>query len=149
MASNFLFKPIRGDFRGLVPGHFSYEQIQVSNFDEFEIALNNYGFIDHEYNFTNIHGKKRELTAIFIILIEHSNCFHKTSYKLNNKREYKNHEYRQYLDHRYNIIPSTKNTYNIIKQLMEVKRIEFFQDILDKYPEIKTFYYQANKMLKK
>lgn len=143
MAQNILFKPIKDDFRGAVPGHFSYEQIQVKNFDEFEIALNQYSFIDNNYNFIKKYGNKHDLTAIFIFIIEHSYCFPATSYKIH-RRNYEFYEYRQYLDHRYNIIPNTKNTYNQIKQIPPFKRDNILIGIIKQYPDIFAFINSIN-----
>jgi hypothetical protein len=91
----------KSDFREGYKGRLSYEDIvNIGLFTSFETLLYNNGFIDINYNFTNKHNFKKELAAIYTILI-HKKYFREKNYKHQGK--FRNADYRQYLDHRYNV----------------------------------------------
>lgn len=95
------FNPVKLDFRIGYKGKLSYDDIvKKGQFQQFEIKLFEYGYIDENYNFTNAHGKKKELAAIFHILIQ-KKYFREKNYKY--QRKFNPAHYRQYLDFRYNL----------------------------------------------
>ncbi len=96
-----LFIPNKTDFRSGYKGKLSYEDIRnVELFSEVEKKLYEYEYINLDYNFTNKHNKKKELAAIFKILIS-KKYFKEKNIKHHNK--FRDADYRQYLDHRYNV----------------------------------------------
>lgn len=96
------FNPFESDFREGYNGKFNYDSIDKQVlFRKVEVSLYENEFIDEKYNFTNKHDKKKELAAIYRILID-KGFFKKRNYK-HNTRNFQSYEYRQYLDHRYNV----------------------------------------------
>lgn len=95
----FIQKP--SDFRDGFKGNLDYKVISNSIlFSSFEKNLYEYEYIDLEYNFTNKHNKKKELAALFHLLIKKQ--VFKEKY-VKHPSVIKKAEYRQYLDHRYNV----------------------------------------------
>ncbi|MFZ4399910.1 MAG: hypothetical protein ACOYO1_07750 [Bacteroidales bacterium] len=95
------FIPNKSDFRTGYKGKLSFDDIRnVELFSEVEKKLYDNEYINLEYNFTNKHNKKKELAAIFKILIS-KKYFRDKNFKHHNK--FRDADYRQYLDHRYNV----------------------------------------------
>jgi hypothetical protein len=89
------------DFRDGFKGKLDYGVIANSKlFIDFEMKLYEYDYIDLEYNYTNKHNKKKELAALFHLLIQKK--VFKEKY-IKHPSSINKAEYRQYLDHRYNV----------------------------------------------
>jgi len=114
------FIPKKSDFRSGYKGKLSYTDIvNPELFTKLEENLYYNDFIELDYNFTNKHNKKKEIAAIFKILIQ-KNYFREKNYKHHNN--FRESEYRQYLDNRYNVDTSQqfrKCTSEIIKSVSD------------------------------
>ena len=116
------FSPIKGDFKKGFKGKLTYDDIlKKEQFAEFEMKLFEYRYIDENYNFTNTHNKKKELAAIYHILIQ-KKYFRDKNYKY--QRGFSPAHYRQYLDFRYNL--------DSAQQFRKLEQ-EFCSAIIDKY----------------
>ncbi len=95
------FIPKKNDFRSGYKGKLTYDDvIKPELFSKLEEYLYNYDFIDLDYNFKDIHTKKKEFAAIYKLLIR-KNYFREKNIKHLSK--FRDAEYRQYLDIRYNV----------------------------------------------
>lgn len=95
------FKPVTYDFRPEVKGVLSYAAIvkTPSRFSMFESKLNEQGYINKQYEFTDNHGMRNELAIIYHHLIN-KGYFNKRRFPGN--KEIKDLDIRKFLDHRYN-----------------------------------------------
>jgi len=117
------------DFRNGYKGKFTYDDITKAEFFvRFEEKLFEYGFIDEGYNFTNKHGYKKQLAAMYRILIA-KGYFKPKSYKY--QKGFTNAHYRQYLDHRYNVNTTQQFKRNTIDYIRDV---EFQYNWLERLP---------------
>jgi len=106
------------DFNDGFKGKLSYDEVVNKElFALFESHLYNNGFIDIDYHFTNKHSLKKELAAIYHILIQ-KKYFRERNFKHQSK--FRNADYRQYLDNRYFVDTSQqfrRTTPNYIKTI--------------------------------
>lgn len=95
------FNPLRSDIRESKKGVCTYEQMikNPSRFADFECKLFENSYIDKDYNFTNKHGEKRVLAAIYHQLIR-KNYFNQRIFPENKTTT--DLLVRKFLDHRYN-----------------------------------------------
>jgi len=122
------FIPKQLDFRTGYKGKLSYEDIvNIALFTKVEENLYYNNFIDLDYKFTNKHNKKKELAAIFKILIQ-KRYFKESNYKHGGK--FKNSDYRQYLDHRYNVDTSQQFRKNTSEYIQTVSDQNYWLDHL-------------------
>lgn len=95
------FLPRQSDFRGTGRSPVSYSDIRKPDlFSKFEIDLFESGLIDEKYNFTDKHGNKNFLAALYKILIA-KRYFREIN--SSNGKSFEPHHFRQYLDHRYSV----------------------------------------------
>jgi len=100
VAKSLPFTFRNSDFRPGFKGKVSFNDIiNPDKFANFEKNLFEYEYIDTDYNFTNKHGKKKEIAALFKIIIE-KKFFRDNLYKSRSKL--RPAHIRQYLDFRYN-----------------------------------------------
>jgi hypothetical protein len=96
------FKPIARDTQSenIPPTILKYQEVikNQDRFLRFEQHLFDNGFIDNNYSFQNKHGRKQELAAAYIIMIN-KGCFH--SMKHPGKKKIKETAIRKFLDYRY------------------------------------------------
>lgn len=94
-------EPREYDFRPGYSGKLTFNEIRnKTSFNLFENNLYQEGIIDENFNFTNKHGAKKILAALFNILIDKN--YFKEKNRLHLKK-FTRANYRQYLDHRYNV----------------------------------------------
>jgi len=96
------FIPRKEDFRPGYSGKLSWDDIIKKNqFSLFEERLCSFDFIDADYNFTGKHNLKKQLAAIYRLLI--AKGYFKTRNFKSPGKDFDPSNYRQYLDHRYNV----------------------------------------------
>ncbi|MCK9324038.1 MAG: hypothetical protein M0P69_00935 [Bacteroidales bacterium] len=95
-----LFKAISGDIRNDAKGILPYETIikTPTRFASFEESLFQNGYIDENYNFTDKHGMKNELAAIYHQLMKKGYFNQRTFQPI---KPIKDVDIRKFLDHRY------------------------------------------------
>ena len=95
-----LFKAISGDVRNDAKGILPYETIikTPTRFASFEESLFQNGYIDENYNFTDKHGMKNELAAIYLQLMKKGYFNQRTFQPI---KPIKDVDIRKFLDHRY------------------------------------------------
>ncbi|HPT01410.1 MAG TPA: hypothetical protein PLJ84_02350 [Bacteroidales bacterium] len=96
------FRAIAADFRKEAKGVLPYGTIihTPSRFATFEEQLYLHGYIDTDYNFTNRHGMKNEMAAIYHLLIK-KGYFSPRNFE--GKKAIRPVDIRRFLDYRYNI----------------------------------------------
>jgi hypothetical protein len=96
------FKPRAFDthLKNIPPAVLKYQEVikNQDRFLRFEQRLFDTGFIDNNYSFQNKHGRKQELAAAYIIMIN-KGCFN--SIKHPGKKKIKESAIRKFLDYRY------------------------------------------------
>lgn len=94
------FNAVRSDIREVKKGILSYEVIikNPSRFATFEEKLLEYEYINEKYEFSDKHGQKQQLAAIYHQLIN-KKYFNPRNFSL--KAEIKPIDIRKFLDHRY------------------------------------------------
>ncbi len=94
------FTPIQNDIRSPKKGIYQYSDVikTPKRFAEFEEKLFLNGYIDEDYTFTNKHGYKNELAAIYHHAIN-KGYFNPRKFQPN--KEIKPVDIRKFLDHRY------------------------------------------------
>lgn len=114
------FVPRKEDFRPGYRGKLEFDDIlKKQQFSRIEEYLYEYEFIDQDYNFTDKHDRKKQLAAIYRLLIS-KDYFRKKNFK-SPRKEFEPSNYRQYLDHRYHVNTSQQFSRITTEDIEKVK----------------------------